>query len=296
MVEILKNSEETEKKVHEATEKALDHITTFAADGKLVLDVGQIDDVNKSSNTYILKNYKGFIVLMIVLLVLCVYALFRFNIGPMPLFAVIAVFGLVVMNVKRKFKKQFTQQFGASIGFTYQPTTVIDSTGCKLLNAGHGQEAYDVLVGIHEGFPMSIFTYRFTIGSGKNSHTYHYTVFEVTLNEEVPNILLYSKSCDSAVSDFFSGNETVNLEGNFHEHFKLRVPKGYEMQAYQIFTPNVMEDLIDRAKDYSFEFVRNKLYIYATDIVTKREKMNEMFALVTYLDDLFRRNARGVDM
>jgi hypothetical protein len=76
----------------------------------------------------------------------------------------------------------------------------------------------------------------------------------------------------------------------------LRVPKGYEIEAYQILPPNVMADLIDKAKDLNFEFNGNKLYIYATSLILVREKLQSMFDLAEYLDNLFARSARAVDV
>jgi hypothetical protein len=199
-------------------------------------------------------------------------------------------------HVKSKIKREFTQQFGTSIGFSYSESGGMDSVSSKLFKTGHGQSILDVLSGTHDGLPMRIFTFRFTVGSGKNSHTYLYTVFEAMLNNAVPNILLFSNAHATAVSDWFSGDETIQLEGDFNKYFRLRVPKGYEQEAYQIFTPDVMADLIDRARDYSFEFSENHLYVYATKVIIKRGELDAMFGLVTYIDNLFRHNAAGVDM
>jgi len=68
------------------------------------------------------------------------------------------------------------------------------------------------------------------------------------------------------------------------------VPEGHEQEAYQIFTPDVMSDLIDKASEFSFEFIDNKLYIYATKIITKRDDMKNIFNLSEYLISLFSKN------
>ena len=68
----------------------------------------------------------------------------------------------------------------------------------------------------------------------------------------------------------------------------------YEQEAYQIFTPDVMADLIDRASEVSFEFTGNKLYIYATKVIEKREEMQSMFDLAEYLVGLFKKNTATI--
>jgi hypothetical protein len=94
----------------------------------------------------------------------------------------------------------------------------------------------------------------------------------------------------------FDGSEHVQLEGDFNKYFTLKVPKGYETEAYQIFPPNVMADLIDRASGLNFEFNGNRLYIYATNLITVRQKLQAMFDLAEYLDNLFGRSARAVNI
>lgn len=195
-----------------------------------------------------------------------------------------------------KIKREFTQEFGKSIGFTYSRNAGMETVSGKLFQTGHSQSMFDVLMGNYKNVPMRIFTFRFTIGSGKNSHTYFYTVFEATLAGTVPDILLFSKKHSSAVTDWFSGDETVELEGDFNKYFKLRVPTGHEQETYQIFTPDVMADLIDRAKDFSFEFVGNKIYLYATKVLAKRADLQSMFDLSEYLTGLFEKNTAAIDV
>jgi len=262
-------------------------------------DMPHIEDVDKSTKKYIKELFKNnksslfvfsFILIFIMLLAYTVFDLFG---------VVVSVFitlGLIRARIESRIKRQFTKQFGASIGFLYSDFLNVIPVGSKLFSIGDGQRIFDVLTGVHDGFPMKIFSFQFTVGSGKNSSTYVYTVFEVTLKNKVPNISLYSNTSRVVASSYTSKDVDIELEGDFHKHFKLYVPKDYEMEAYQIFTPNVMEDLINSAKDYNFEFVSDHLYVYADHMIKKREKMDEMFALVTYLDDLFCKNARGIDM
>lgn len=254
----------------------------------------QIEDVTKETEHVIVSNYFGYLVLYILLFIGSLAVIFKYqaDLRLIILPVMIGIFGYG--HIYKIIKSQFMQQLAAEIGFTYSPAGAPDSFGGHLLSTGHSQHYSDFLSGIHEGYPMKIFTYTFTIGYGRNSHTYSYTVFEVTLNNEVPNILLFSKAHQNAITDFLSGDETVDLEGDFNKYFKLRVPKGKEQEAYQIFAPNVMADLIDYANDYSLEFVGNHLYLYATKVIGKREDFENMFKLVTYLDGLFRRNASGV--
>ncbi|MDB5258939.1 MAG: hypothetical protein JWO73_147 [Candidatus Taylorbacteria bacterium] len=249
-----------------------------------------IEDVTSSTWKYIRAHYVWHIIAYV-----CAFiAVIIFIPHPFVLIIMIFIGVSAYSGVYSKAKRQFTEEFGASIGFAYIPEADIDSISGKLFETGEDQRISDVLSGSYKSMPMRIFTLYFTVGSGKHSHTYTYTVFEATLAGSVPDILLYSKKQWSAVSDFLSGDETIELEGDFNEHFVLRVPKGYEQEAYQIFTPDVMADLIDRAADVSFEFVGNKLYMYAVKTITKKTELQAMFDLAEFLSGLFVKNTAAL--
>ena len=253
--------------------------------------VEPIENVNSSVWKYIRDNYLPYVIGYICVSVGVIY----FFPNQFTIFAVFIVGSIGYSTVYTKIKREFTQEFGNSIGFTYSENAGLDTVSGKLFKTGHSQSIFDVLSGVYQNIPMRIFSFRFTIGEGKSSHTYSYTVFEATLNGKVPDILLFSKSHGSAVSDWFSGDETIELEGDFNKYFKLRVPKGYEEEAYQVFTPDVMADLIDKAKDVSFELTGNKLYIYATSVITDRKNLQSMFDLSEYLVGLFEKSTATVE-
>ncbi len=249
-----------------------------------------IDDVSSSTWHYIGKHYVPHIIIYVLLSAALIY----YFPNQFSFFVVFVVGGISYSHVYRKFKREFTQQFGNSIGFTYTESADIATTSGKLFETGHSKSIYDVLSGTYQDIPIRIFTFQFTIGSGKSSHTYYYTVFEATMTGTVPDILLFSSKHSSAISDFFSGDESLTLEGDFNKFFRLRVPKGFEQEAYQIFTPDVMANLIDKATEMSFEFVGTKLYIYATEVVTNKIKLQNMFSLTEYLIGLFKKNISSV--
>jgi len=241
-----------------------------------------IENINSGTWKYFCDHYP------LVILYVCVFVAIMHFFPNEFIVAIMLVIGFFwYIAVYGKIKTEFTQEFGKSIGFTYEKNASVQTASGKLFATGHSQILLDVLSGVYQKTPMRIFTLRFTIGYGKNSHTYSYTVFEAILNNTVPDILLFSKAHMNAISDWFGNDETIELEGDFNKYFKLRVPKGYEQEAYQIFTPDVMADLIDKAQNVSFEFIGNRLYIYATKTIKKRVDMQSMFSLSEYLIGLF---------
>ncbi|MGH7249463.1 MAG: hypothetical protein ACREGC_00655 [Minisyncoccia bacterium] len=256
----------------------------------------QIEDVTTSTNVYIIKNDKMYVflyaILVIATFVFIIVEHTEYNYLVIP--AIIGFLGY--LHVKSKIKKQFTQQFGTSIGFTYSPSADTSSVNGQFFKLGHSPKLYDVLSGTTNGRNSRVFSYDFTIGYGKGSHTYHFTVLETSLPNNLPDIVLSSRTGFSpfTLSSPFGG-EHVELEGDFNKYFSLSVPKGYEMETYQIFTPDVMADLIDRAQNLDFEFNANRIYIYAPKLINVRSELQNIFDLAKFLDDLFAQNARAID-
>ena len=216
-----------------------------------------------------------------------------------------ASFCMYYINVVRH---TFMQQFAQSIGFTYAPSTSLSTVSGYLFNVGDKQFLQDVLEGTYtpktaslsaqsigaRPIPMRIYTLRFEVQNGKNHQTRYYTICESTLQSTVPDMLLYSLNSfgfgEGQVSDWFSGDETIALEGDFTKYFRLRAPRGKEQEVYEIFTPDVMAHLIDTAQGLNFELAGNKLYIYMTHAISKASDMQTMFDRSTYLIGLFEKN------
>lgn len=67
----------------------------------------------------------------------------------------------------------------------------------------------------------------------------------------------------SNLQSFASHNQTVSLEGDFDQYFTLYAPENYQTDARYIFTPNVMQTMIDSASQYDVEIIDNNLYLYS---------------------------------
>ena len=265
-----------------------DEIINIEAD----VDNSSVEDISSSTWEYISKHYAIHAILFFIFCLVAIY--FAPTIATLFILGILGYWGYSF--VYKKIKRQFTEEFGKEIGFSYTDSIPLENVSGKLFSTGHSQSIFDVLSGIYQNISMQIFTFRFTIGSGKSAHTYSYTVFEATLTGIVPHILLFSKIHESVVFDYFSGDETLKLEGDFNNYFTLRIPEGNEQEAYQIFTPDVMANLIDKASELSFEFVGNKLYIYAVKVIAKKDDFQNMFDLAKYLINLFNKNTMNIKM
>jgi hypothetical protein len=90
-----------------------------------------------------------------------------------------------------------------------------------------------------------------------------YTYLAITLERAVPQLVLDSIRNGASLPMPVEGGQSLHLEGNFDQYFRLSVPRGYEHDALYILTPDLMSLLIDETGDFDVETVDNKLFVYS---------------------------------
>jgi len=216
------------------------------------------------------------LVIVVISFVVCFY------ISAFYPFGFALVFLLILYSfVSAKIRGYLMEQFAKSLGYEYlskgDPSSSVDGS---LFSMGHDNNISDMIKGKDGDRVVRIFLYRCTIGYGKSAHTYFYTVFENTFNGNMPHILLHKEQFFFGGNPVdFSGGKHVTLEGDFNKYFSLYVEKDFEIEAYQIFDPDFMQELIETSKSFGFEFYQNKLYIYMPRLINKRSELDAMFTL-----------------
>lgn len=251
----------------------------------------RIENVNQATLHYLSEHPKYFVYAALIAIPGILLGLFFQSVVP-GFFALMGPL-IIYAYIQGKMLGYMMQQFARDRGFEFSDTGEMESVHGALFSAGHSQSIIDVISGKEDGRPVRIFCYSYKTGSGKSEETHHYTVLENTFTGAVPHILLSSDSLSSAVGgERYFSNDEVLMEGDFSKYFSLYVQKEFEIEAYQIFTPDFMQELIETSKEYNFEFSENKLYIYTPDALSSRAKLEAMFALA---DKLCTRLAPVVD-
>ncbi len=254
----------------------------------------QIREFKVSAWKYFDKVYFVYIFLAV-----CIGALVTFTVPPLVFHMsglVLFVSGIFYVVAYSKAKAAFMSEFASLIGFSYSPRIDISSVRGKLFSVGYSQKITNVLSGNYKNIPIRIFMYETTVGSGKNSHTYEFTICEATYDSDLPDIKLHAKSFLQNIDwlEFSLDDRSVVLEGDFNKYFSLRVPQGTEVEAYQIFTPDIMEILIEKARGLNFEFCDNHVYTYVPKIISNSKDMLSLLNLVEYLDTVLGKNVSGM--
>lgn len=116
-----------------------------------------------------------------------------------------------------------------------------------------------------------------------------------TLPRRLPNMVLDAKANNkmfkSSLPAYIQKDQVMSLEGDFSKYYTVYVPKKYERDALYIFTPDIMELLIETGAQYDVEIVDDSLYVYSNkrfrfDSV---EFMKEIIWLIEALSEKFSR-------
>ncbi len=203
---------------------------------------------------------------------------FFFIIPPLPFF-VLAVRWAVFAA---KLGQEFMGQFAATHGLRYEERVSSGSVSGRLFSKGNDKKVTNMFTGMLEGHPLRLFHYEYTDGTGNNSETYYFTVCELTIEKtQFPHILLFAPTMFArygSVDRWGSDKDVrVSLEGDQYKNFALYTDQGYEIEALQIFSPELLTFLHEHAKNFSIEFGGNKVYLYDDEQILDRAKLDELY-------------------
>ena len=247
------------------------------------LSIGIIEDVTASTTTYI-KEHWGIwyfvpgLLLVIIGIIGATLGLDTRLVAALPLIWFIGGYAYA----HGKMSEEFMRQFAKANGFSYATDYPLDMEG-TLFQEGHTRRAYNMVMGSFEAHPLQFFNYQFSIGFGKGKQTYFYTVCEITLPGIAPHILVESKNFFDLKSFRKRGQKEMPMESSFRDHFVTYAPEDFDIETFELFTPDVMVTLIDTAKGYDFEFIQNQLYIFQQKTISKRTELNSLLTLAQYL-------------
>jgi len=245
------------------------------ADSEAMLQ--NIESVQTSTASYFKKYLKEHLFLSVIfILLVAALALFSPNLFLAAIFFIIvAVYSFFYKNAQHIFMEQIAEK----LKYGYSRIGNLDELTGNLFRIGHSQRMEDVISGKYQNLPIRIFNYYFSIGYGKYRRNYQHTVFEIKLDTLLPNIVLLRKQRflsflnNVDIKPLIGSKEKISLEGNFDNYFSLYVPEDFEIEALQIFTPDIMADFIDKFQALNMEILGDKMYVYFGQTITTKKEL-----------------------
>lgn len=185
------------------------------------------------------------------------------------IFAFIPLFVMIGIYAKHEIKarKRFWMSVAETNGWSYleQMDRKLYAASLPLMfKEGYGRKKSNIIVGTKDSLSFHIYEYQFTKQQGKTSITYPYTVFEFYFSGQVPHLYLNYKDDQYSVVV----GTTVKLPASLEKNMRLSVPPQYEIEALEIFTPDILEYIQNKNWKLDIEILDQKLYIFQPYLVS----------------------------
>lgn len=301
MVNFLNTSENLSPGLSEETQNRQQKRIAFPGiETEVVLKLGEsVEDVNVTAQEYIRRHYgkiltygKGAYVLWILAVVIFVVthldilteegAKIAFWLVIGPALAYLYFFTHIKKNIQHIFFKQFAD----ANGFHYEKASQVLPRDGAIFQVGNAKNIEDMVTGSFGTFPLAIFNYHYSVGRGKNAVHYEQTILQIDFKSPVPSMLLLIDKKgfgDKLYDNNLRHISKISLPAEIEEHFDLFAEKKFEVEALQIFTPDVLARLYDHHRDFSFDFVGTKLYLYGKKVITTKEEMQSAYDAAQYM-------------
>lgn len=208
----------------------------------------------------------------------------------LTLIALALSFIVIQLNVRASFWKQLAKVNGWQYKEALQFRSFVlersrppaEEPGI-MFKQGNRRAISNEIEGVIEGRHFRFFNYQFSVGYGKNSRTYHYTVFAFKFDGLFPHLYLNNKNNVWSIN----AGEKIPLPVEFEKEFSLSAPRKYEIEALEIFTPDVLAKLLDGNFPHDVEFIDHDVYIFTDGRINSFEQFAKEFNQALGLEDLF---------
>lgn len=183
----------------------------------------------------------------------------------------------------QRYEDGIWRSFAAANGWNILPAASVKAiVPPTLQTAGNSRRNGEAVRGNIGRQAMDIFWFQFTIGSGKDSHSYPLTIARLQMNTALPHMLLRAQKA-LTVGDTRQLKEKLQLEGDFNKYFKVFVQPGAEVEDLVILTPDVMQFLIAQDPAYNIEILDNSLFVIGDGDLRRESTLSQLidFSLKT---------------
>jgi hypothetical protein len=127
-------------------------------------------------------------------------------------------------------------------------------------------------------YEIEVDIYRQTKYGQYLSRQNFYSVFEIQLSRQLPNIMFDSKRAKNEQFKYlYLKSQRISLEGGFDDTFTVYAPEHYAIDTLSFITPEVMLAFRD-AHDYDIELAGDRLFMYGPLLLNEQDaaRMREL--------------------
>ena len=120
------------------------------------------------------------------------------------------IIGVIVYLVRQYEQKRTAELAEFFREISFRPVEQMPIPDLRVTSKGHSRKVRNCFSGRAGGLNLSIFDYRYTVGGGKNQHTYQFTMAMTETN--LPVFQLYKEGVFQKIADKFSKTD-IDFEG-----------------------------------------------------------------------------------
>lgn len=189
-----------------------------------------------------------------------------------PIFPWILVIGLFRYD-REKAHEIFWKTIASKHGWTYSAWATIPQRAL-VFREGFWRSAEHFVKGNIDARPFRLFEYR-SFGSMRVLGLRQKTIAEFTFSGTFPHLYL----CSKLNIHLFEYGVRVPLPAFVEQIYTLYSAKEYEMEALQVFTPDILQILSQHDPIYDIELVDQTLLVIRSNLAKSSEQVEEQFAL-----------------
>ena len=202
-----------------------------------------------------------------------------YPVGP---YYILSLIVLRIFQVYKRVRRSFWMQFAEANGWDYIGKANPKKESGIMFKQGHGRKIYNQITGVVNGREFRMFDYRFYVGYGRYRKTYNHLVFSFKFDGSFPHFYLNDKKNSYSIK----AGKILSLPSEFQKKFELSVPDEYEIEALEIFTPDVLSAILDGDFKADIEFVNGEILIFFDGRVDYFYVLKSKFERALKLEDL----------
>ncbi len=172
-------------------------------------------------------------------------------------FLVYRIGGAIMADIA---ETKFLKHIAESSKGVFRDNFVISEKYVAMFREGSGRDSSrEVSYRDDAGNQIRFFDYNLFVGHGKTTRIYKFKVYSVSGLGVMPHIYLNYKK--DLYSMLFLGEE-LPMPREFEKEYKVSIPKGYQLEALQILTPDVLQKILDLNLKCDIEIVNGEMWFF----------------------------------
>ena len=185
----------------------------------------------------------------------------------LPFFAV----GSYLYYVYGKIESGFWKKLAELNGWEYKPGGNLKDERGLMFRQGRSGHIRNAIQGVIGDRPFRIFSFSFETGRGRFKQKNFYTVFAFKFNGSFPHIYLDSHKNYHSIS----AGERIAVPEEFKNKFSISAPRKYEIEALQIFTPDILGRLSRLRLKHDIELIGGEMIVFAAGRLNSPKRIEE---------------------